>query len=76
MHNVVMPVRMISMFAFFQGCILRRMGLCSGEASLVMANTASPSASPGRGSLRCISGGLLVERMVWIGVCGKVNNLN
>ena len=74
--NVVMRVRMIFMFAFFQGCILRQMGLCSGEASLVMANTASRSATPGRVSLRCISDGMLVERMVWIGVCGKVNNLS
>ena len=56
------------------------MGLCSGEASLVMASTASWSATPGTGSHRCISDGLFVkdqiERMVWIGVCGKVNNLS
>ena len=68
--NVVMRVRMISTFAFFQRCILRRMGLCSGDASLVMANTASWSATPGRGSHRCISDGLLVnsKSSVWSGL--------
>ena len=39
MLNVVMRVRTISMSAFFQIYILSRMGLCSGEASLVMDNT-------------------------------------
>ena len=56
-----MRCRTISMFAFFKRCTLRRMGLCSGEASLVMSSTASWSATPGRGSHRCISDGLFVR---------------